>query len=367
MDDHTITREHLIDIDEIKGPPLLEIEKRATAINESCLDAIIVIDGTGVMTYVNHAAEKIFGYTAPELIGKRLHHILVSDQARELYNKKLPHFERTGQCVVVGTRVEMNATHKDGTRFPCEISISAFKIGDQWHSAGHVRNISDRRRAEAQLKASIEEKEILLKEIHHRVKNNMAVVSSLISLHEMRLSAQSNKEDTATILQDLRSRISSMTIIHDLLYRSSSLAHLNFEKYANELVGELRRSYLKGNHQIKFTVNAKDVRISLDQALPCALTINELVTNSLKYAFPEGGQGEIGITARPVNGNNIEIVVHDNGVGSPMAVDENKSAAMGLRLVRNLVERQLKGHLGMSQQGRGTRFTMVFPQSDDTA
>jgi len=131
-------------------------EARARAISDSSMDAIIVIDGKGVITYFNHAAEKMFGYRKEEVMGRELHSFLVSRKARDEYYRRLPGFEETGQCIVIGKTIELNATKKDGTNFPIELSISAFVLNGEWHSAGTIRDITGRKKMEEKLlKASV--------------------------------------------------------------------------------------------------------------------------------------------------------------------------------------------------------------------
>jgi diguanylate cyclase (GGDEF)-like protein/PAS domain S-box-containing protein len=130
---------------------LKQSEAKAMAISDSSLDGIIVIDGKGVITYFNHAAENIFGYKAEEAVGKELHNFLVSENARKEYYKKLPDFEKTGQCQVVGKVLEVTATRKDRSRFPVELSISSFQLNGQWYSAGSIRDITERKKMEERL------------------------------------------------------------------------------------------------------------------------------------------------------------------------------------------------------------------------
>ncbi len=133
---------------------LKQSEAKAKAISDSSIDGIVVIDGKGVITYFNHAAEKIFGYKAEKAVGKKLHNFLVSENARKKYYQRLPDFEKTGKCPVVGKILEVTATRKDGTRFPAELSISSFQLNGQWYSAGAIRDITKRRKMEESLLAA---------------------------------------------------------------------------------------------------------------------------------------------------------------------------------------------------------------------
>jgi len=216
--------------------------------------------------------------------------------------------------------------------------------------------IAERHRTEKQLKASLGEKEVLLKEIHHRVKNNMQVISSLLSLQSRRIV----NEQTREILQDTRSRVASMAIVHEQLYQSPDLAELDFAKHVRSLASYLFRLHGIATGAVAFREDIADVPLALEMAIPCGLIINELVSNALKHAFPDGMEGEIRVGLNR-EGDQYTLVVFDNGAGFPADLDFHSAASMGLQVVTTLAE-QLNGTIELDRDG-GTTVKITFPKS----
>jgi sensor domain CHASE-containing protein len=201
------------------------------------------------------------------------------------------------------------------------------------------------------LQGSVEEKEVLLKEIHHRVKNNMQIISSLLSLQSTYIRDSAARE----IFKESQNRVKSMALIHEKLYHSKSLANVDIDEYVRDLTADLVRSYGAGG-KVTLKIDVGDISLGVDTAIPCGLIINELVSNSLKHAFPHG-EGEVHVRVRSV-GNRIELTVADNGVGMP-DTDFKKTETLGLRLVVILVEDQLNGEIKLESNG-GTAFCITF-------
>ncbi len=216
-------------------------------------------------------------------------------------------------------------------------------------SLGSLRDITERKQAEEQIKTSLKEKEILLQEVHHRVKNNMQVISSLLALQKSML----QDEKARAAFEESQKRIRSMALVHTLLYRSKSLSSIHLDEYIQKLTDSLLQEDKAG-----FRLDIESIDIGIEQAIPCGLVINELITNSLKHAFAEGQSGEIEINGRMI-GDEIEIVVADNGRGIPEDIDTENTKTLGLQLVRDLTEIQLKGTVEISRE-TGTRWTMRF-------
>ncbi len=204
------------------------------------------------------------------------------------------------------------------------------------------------------LEESVKEKEVLLKEIHHRVKNNMQVISSLLNLQ----SAYIKDETLREMFEEAQNRIRSMSLIHEKLYQSKELAHINFKEYIKALTTDLVRSFGANRGKIAIVINVEDISLDIDTAIPCGLIINELVSNSLKHGFPDGRKGEIVVALGRVEGG-IELRVADNGVGIPEGVEIKKTRSLGLRLVTILAEDQLQGGIELERDG-GTDFRITF-------
>jgi len=200
----------------------------------------------------------------------------------------------------------------------------------------------------------LQQRETMLREIHHRVKNNMQVMSSLLSLQSR---AASNSE-TKRMLADNQNRIQSMALLHEILYQSRDLALVDFSKYLLRMVEHLFRSYGVSSRQIRLQSDLDPIKIDLDDALPTGLLISEVISNSLKHGFPEGRNGEIRILLRHQTGETVSLVVSDSGVGLPADVDWTTSRSLGLRLVRALAD-QLRASLDIRSEG-GTEVRLVF-------
>lgn len=214
----------------------------------------------------------------------------------------------------------------------------------------------ERHRVEAQIKSSLEEKEVLLKEIHHRVKNNLQVISSLLDLQASNIRDQ----NTVSMFRDSQSRINSMGLIHERLYQAEDLARIDFADYLKELTANLHHSYVRGGMEVQIDTAADSIYLDVDTSIPCGLIINELVSNSLKYAFPEVKSGHIRIELNKLPDDQLELLVRDNGIGLPEGMDLRKTQSLGLKLVYTL-SRQLRGNIHLSGR-EGTEFKICFPQ-----
>jgi len=208
----------------------------------------------------------------------------------------------------------------------------------------------------SQLTQSLLEKEILLREIHHRVKNNLQVISSLLSLqHDSR--HEGNASDQ---LQESQSRIKSMALIHESLYKASDLTRVDAKAYLRRLVDYLWSAYGGRGRIVERDLETDEVALSVDTAVPCGLIVNELVTNALRHAFPDGRAGRIWISLRQSAAGWLTLEVKDNGIGAPASVVSQETGGLGLRLVRALSE-QLGGKLTVSHEG-GTTFAVMFAE-----
>jgi PAS domain S-box-containing protein len=223
--------------------------------------------------------------------------------------------------------------------------------GETIRSIGTVQDITERKQAEEQIKASLREKDVLLQEIHHRVKNNMQIISSLIKLQSRHI----KDEQALETFMSTQNRVLSMAIIHDRLYRSKDFARVDFAEYALSLANHLFSVYGIDLSTTKLKTDIKDIFLDINTAIPCGLIINELVSNSLKHAFPDSKKGEIKITMRALNKKEIELTVTDNGIGLPKDIDIRKTESLGLHLVTILAEDQLHGKIKLDRT-EGTSF-----------
>ncbi len=267
---------------------------------------------------------------------------------------------------------------ESGTPYDLELELVSAKGSHKWVRSichpivhnGHVlrvrgsfQDITERKHSEEALRSSLEEKEALLKEVHHRVKNNLQIVASLLNLQQSR----SRGQDVSDVLRDTRNRVRSMAILHEVLYRSGNLARINFAVYISELCVQLLRSYGQKTAGIKLDKQVAPIGLALEHAVPCGLIVSELVSNSLKHGFPGNRGGRVQIELQPDGKRQVFVLcVSDDGVGLPPDFDVSKAATLGLKLVSNLAG-QLGGELSVERPSEGgAAFRVVFPISKDS-
>ncbi|MDG2440497.1 MAG: histidine kinase dimerization/phosphoacceptor domain -containing protein, partial [Crocinitomicaceae bacterium] len=221
-----------------------------------------------------------------------------------------------------------------------------------------AHDVSDKRKSNMEIIESLKEKEVLLKEIHHRVKNNLQVISSILNLQ----SSFVKDENTLGILQESRNRIRSMAIIHENLYRTEDFSSINFADYLQNLTANLIATY-RIHDQVILNSDLDNIDLILDQAIPCGLLVNELITNSLKYAWRSGEKGTITMELKEEKGF-VQLFIGDNGVGLPAKFEDMNSDTLGLQLVVTLVE-QLDGELAVDSDN-GTKYLIKFENIKST-
>jgi PAS domain S-box-containing protein len=318
-------------------------------------DAIIGISLDGTILNWNSGAERVFGYTATEARGQPYNFLLPPDRLGEM-GELLERLKR-------GERIEQYETarvRKDDKQIDVSLTLSPVKDASGRTTAASivVRDVTEHKAAEEQIRSSLKEKEVLLKEIHHRVKNNLQIISSLLNLQ----SGYIQDARALEVFKEGQSRVRSMALIHEKLYQSKDLARVDFSEYVRNLTAYLFRSYEMNSGRVGLTIQAEDVMLAVDAAIPCGLIINELVSNSLKHAFAGGRSGEISITLRPENEGRLTLVVADNGGGLPADLDPRNSSSLGLQLV-NTLARQLGGSIEITN-GSGAEFKITFPRMD---
>ncbi len=220
--------------------------------------------------------------------------------------------------------------------------------------------ISERVAAEKKIQDSLDEKVLLLGEIHHRVKNNLQVISSLMDLTRRR----TLNEEAKTVLADARSKIYAMSLVHSQLYRSESFTRIDMAVHIRRLLASMGQVYTDSYRRVRPEIECNHVFLSVTQAIPCALVLNELMANVYKHAYPEGTKGECLVTMEVLDGNRIHFRVRDNGVGIPGDIDIESTETLGLKLIRNLVRKQLKGEVWFKNNG-GMDIVAEFPIDHD--
>lgn len=236
-----------------------------------------------------------------------------------------------------------------------EIRLLQELAADLSFGIGALQSKQDRRRAEVELKSSLAEKEALLKEVHHRVKNNLQVIASLLRLESRRIVNPA----TEIVLRDLQGRIRAMALLHETLYRSGNFAQVDASTYLAQLARHIFRSQLSPSGLIDLEIDVDPLGLEIDQAIPCGLIVNELASNSLKHGFPHGGAGKVRVELKPLGETGtVRLRVSDNGVGLPAGPERATAATLGLHLVSDLA-RQIGGRLE-SAVGPGATFDVTF-------
>jgi PAS domain S-box-containing protein len=255
---------------------------------------------------------------------------------------------------------ELEYITRKGNFFWGNLAFKQINIAGQEMSLIRVSDISDRKKSVEQIRRSLEEKETLLKEIHHRVKNNLQIISSLLRMQSRR----PLDEATLILFQESQNRVQSMALIHEHLYQASDLSQIDFGQYIRSLTDNLFRCYGVSQRAIIPKIETNALKLSLDTAIPCGLIINELVSNSLKYAFVNRQEGEIKIILKQNSDNGFSLIVSDSGVGIAENFNWQNTNSLGLRIVHNLT-RQIKGKISLERDAShhcGTTFYINFPK-----
>lgn len=340
-----------------------EIEERITAqkklviaqeytssIIHSSIDMIIASDRDGLVTEFNAAAQKAFGYTAEEVIGEKVWKLFESKEESDSILLQI--LERG---FFLG---EMNGVNAKGEVFPAYLSASLL-INDKGESVGTVgvvKDITELKKTEQELKDNVNQKEVLIKEVHHRVKNNLQVINSILKLQSSFIEDQ----QALVAIRDCQERIKSMAFIHESLYQSNDLAKVNFAEYLRTLCSNLMFSYEMQGKKIDLDLDVDQVSLSLDSGISCGLIVNELISNALKYAFHHQDEGNIKVKLKSA-GEGHMLSVEDDGSGIPKDLDYTKTNSLGFQLVLGLVD-QIDGKIEHISRS-GTKFIINFQRN----
>jgi PAS domain S-box-containing protein len=337
-----------------KDIKLRESQEKFRSVADSAVDGIITTDTDGKIVLFNPSLKNIFGYSIDEIKGKHVT-MLMPDRYKQKFTDKLERFKSTGNHELEGKTFESLGLRKDGTEFPFEISIATWgPIGNKF-TTSIIRDVTRRKKTEKLLQNSLDEKEMLLKEIHHRVKNNLMIISSLLNLQSRYI----KDEESKNIFKESQNRARSMALIHERLYQSADLKRIDFGEYIRTLANDLYHTYVMDTSLIKLNIDVDDLRLDINTSIPLGLIVNELVTNSLKHAFPEGKSGEIDIIFHKQDKNYL-LEVKDNGIGFPEDIDYKNTDSLGLQLVNNLTE-QIEGKIEFNNKS-GTSFKIIFEE-----
>ncbi len=330
---------------------LKKSEIKYRTIFENVQDVFYQTDKNGNIIEISPSIERYSGYKSSELRGKSVETVYLNHEDRKDLLKAL---------AVNGEVVDYELLLKTKDDNILYVSTNAHFLYDSSNNPvgieGSLRDISERKNIEIELKKSLIEKEMLLKEIHHRVKNNLMIISSLLNIQSRYIKDQESKE----IFKESQNRAKSMALIHERLYQSTDLKRIDFGDYINSLSSELFQTYVADPSLIDLKINVEYIYLDINTAIPLGLIVNELITNSLKHAFPRGMIGEIVVDFHKVK-DHYEFIVKDNGIGFPDTIDYKNTESMGMQMVISLTE-QIDGEIELHKE-IGTTFKITFNET----
>jgi PAS domain S-box-containing protein len=366
---------------------IVEKEKEYRTILSTTMDGFWITDINGRFLDVNDAYCRLIGYSRAELLAMGIQDIEEKERPEET-RQRITRIREVGF-----DRFETRHRCKDGRIVDVEVSVN-YLGGDEGRLFVFLRDITERKRAETallrfneelekgirertaslhrtseqlkdeilqhefaekRLQESVDEKIVLLREIHHRVKNNLQIIGSLLNLQSRYI----REEGTLRAIRESQTRVKAMALVHEKLYQSKDISKIDLGNYINSVGRSMFDFYDTRGKGISFRTDIQDIFVSINSAIPIGLIINELVSNSLKHAFPEGRRGEIAISIRKEN-NTLSIVYRDNGVGLPVDLDWRNTDSLGLKLVISLVE-QMSGSIELDRTA-GTTFTIILQE-----
>lgn len=350
---------------------------------EAASTGMIMVDENGLIALVNAQVEKSFGYLRKELIGKPIE-VLLPQRLAARHIDYRSHYVDAPRARPMGIGRELHGRHRDGTEVPVEIGLNPLRAGGRRFVLASIVDITERKRADtererllqalrklnaelearvvartAELTATLKEREVLLQEIHHRVKNNLQVISSLINMQVRKLAGSADRD----ALVACQTRIQAIALIHEKLYQAKDYARVRFDEYARSLAGNVFQASGPWSRSVRLELDIEPVDLAVERAIPCGLILNELITNALKHAFPDGRRGSVRIEFRRVGNGRVSLTVSDDGIGMPPQLDPRESDSLGMQLVFTLAD-QLDAETTLGD-ATGSSVRLVFSAEGD--
>ena len=357
------------------GEALRTSEATALSLFENASQGILTVDDRGRIMAANVMVQTLFGYTLRELPGLPVEMLLPESLRGPLAGEGKGYWLQT-HARTMGPGLSLTARRRDGSEFPAEISLSFVAGHREGLSMAFISDITAREQALEErehlihgLERALAEKTVMIKEVHHRVKNNLAVIAGLLGMQADHI----EDVDAHRALQESQDRVSSMALIHEYLYATEYLDRVNFPQYLQRLADELCVSYAKSSGLVVINIGggdligagnivmgSGDIELPVNRAIPCGLILNELLSNALKYAFPDGRAGRIEIRFARLESGTLVLSCQDDGVGLPATLDWKNPQTLGLRIVKMLTK-QLDGTMKLDRSAGGAFFELSFP------
>ena len=346
---------------------------------EAASTGMIMVDRGGRIVLVNRQVETLFGYSRDELIGQPVE-MLVPARMRSQHPNTRAAYLQDPKVRRMGAGRDLYGLQKNGAEVPIEIGLTPLETPAGKFVLASVLDITERQRSErdrehlmdrlkmlnadlerrvrtrtAELTLNLKEREVLLQEVHHRVKNNLQVISSLINMQVRQLETGASRSS----LEQCQRRVEAIALIHEKLYQSKDYARVPFSDYTRDLAENVFRAAGVSAGAVSLECVIQDVALAVDKAIPCGLILNELITNTLKHAFPDGRPGVVRVELASLEGDRMRVVVSDNGIGLPPGFDLHSSKSLGFRLVCTLAK-QVDGDLEV-ESNNGTTVRLTVP------
>ncbi len=312
-------------------------------------EAVQVSTEDGIMVYINEKGAQRIGKSKEEILGKFVGEVEKTFSSRQDWAEHVSELKNNGPMIIEGIHMK-----SDGSEFPIEANAYYTEIGNRGYVIAFIRDITDRKKIEHQLLNSLTEKTTLLGEIHHRVKNNLTVIFGLLEMQIL----QSDNNEVIKILRESQGRIQSMSMIHEMLYKTTDLQNVNLTAYIRDLAHTIYRTY-HSNDNIQLEIrNETSIGLPLNKMIPCGLLLNEILTNAYKYAFNDRNKGVIFIDTQLIDGRLI-LIIGDDGVGLPVKETSTKTHSLGMKLIHSF-SKQLKAKMTIDSSV-GVKYTFQIP------
>lgn len=318
-------------------------------------DAIILIDKHGKINRWNRKAVEVFGWKAEEVLGKYMYDIIPPPDYSPMFKEAISRINKIPDSNILNNTHELYGFTKNKERFPISMSISRMMIQSSLYFICFMNNIDVRKKNEKKIRQSLKEKNVLLKEIHHRVKNNMQVIASLLSLQASFV----EKENVRKYFMSSQFRIRSMGMIHEMLYQSENISFILFKDYLSKLTNDLVEALKNKENELEISISCPEISFNIDTAIPLGLILNELISNSLKHGIQQNKAGKIQLIIVPLSAPFYQLEIIDNGIG--MQQNKKQKKSLGLMLVRKLVL-QLGGTIELLSTSIGCHYKIVFQE-----